>query len=185
MWGRRMAEEGIIPPDIDTIDGLWAAAHIAAPFPSWSMTQSHFRDQGVLLSPVAGPPGTKADVIQVCAPFGGKIVNFTAVRIGMPPIVPDSAPSIDNYVLSKEFVNTHAPLLSEDGQTQLHVVTGTYIYLALLPLTPQDGFPMGTTPYTTVPASINILGPQFFSKTLLGGDPQPVNIKNQPFNIKG
>lgn len=175
-------DDGDIPDDLPAADGLWTQAHLEAPFTAYSIQQSYVRNPGITLSPVAGPPGTPADVIQVCAPYGAKVVSWTACRIGLRPLVPDSAPNIDNHVLAHEVVTTHEPVTSEDGQTKLFVISGTYVYLNLLPLVPaSDGLAMGAPPYDRTPGASNVLGPEWYTKNILTGDTQPNGIKN----IKG
>lgn len=140
------------PPTVT--DGLWSAEHLQASYTDYTIETFYGNDTGILQSPVAGPPGTPSDMIQVCAAYDQMIIKWMATRVGLKPTVPSPLrPNDANAVLKSKQITPLAPLLDSDGKTKIYRVSGIYIYNLLLPAEVVNNgylnYPMGAPPYQT------------------------------------
>jgi hypothetical protein len=87
------------------------------------------RDEGILVLPIAGPPGTPAAIIQVHAPYGIRRVKWEAAKRGVPPPIPTpkDTPSGDKILSSSIVVHQPRP---EVSQSKLgFAMEGEYVYV--------------------------------------------------------
>lgn len=139
---------------------LFAPENEPHPYRRYDIQTTYVKDNGTLLMPIAGPPGTPAAVIQVCAPYGRKIVDWTLERQGADPEPP--APTDDpdqGIVLERQEIRPLSKLLMADGLTHVHRMTGQYVYLLTLPQDETGPLQIGSPPYDLTPPEENIVSP--------------------------
>jgi len=66
--------------------------------------------------------------VQLAAPTLLWIVDWTAQRLGSPPITPSPEPEDPNWVLLDEHYNPTMITVAVDGRTPLYRLTGTFVY---------------------------------------------------------
>jgi hypothetical protein len=136
--------------------------------------------EGLLQMPVAGPPGTAAVVVRVCAPHWTKSVRWVAERQGAKPVLPHWDTGTSNEVLQYKTLVPVAPaVMPQHAANFRHTyrVQGLYVYLLRSP--PPDASPLavGRLPFDPLPAVAHSLENYQFDRTVLGpGD----NIQGPP-----
>src|SRR5438045_7280278 len=106
---------------------LWSTEETReAPYTTYSMSVTYLNVQGRIQTPVAGPPGTPCEVIQVSAPTGVKVVSWTAARDGAVPTVPDPATVDPNNILLSYQITPAVPVLMANGQNHRWLMSGVY-----------------------------------------------------------
>ena len=122
---------------------LWAASAIQQPYDFYEVRTFRDRDTGVRKMPVAGPRiGTAAEIIQVCAPFGRKVVAYATRRTLVKPQLPVVEPDSANQILRYESHEERALELAADGGTFVYTCWGVYVYEYAIPLSPSTGQPL-------------------------------------------
>lgn len=142
---------GVFSPDNDTAP--YRYCNIRTRYRWWS---------GKKMLSVAGPPGTPAEIVQVAAPRGRKIVTFDVVRDRLPPEVPGVEADTPLQTFLAGWLQTTGPDLQADGQVYQWRTRGKWVYALVLPVTPAEGYPAPSGPYTSTQPSQNFVGPQYF-----------------------
>jgi hypothetical protein len=156
--------------------GLFTFSHVAVPYSTWTQKIKYIWDNGTIQIPLAGLGNIAngnvmgfnqrqaSKAVQLCSPFGKKIVKWSASRRGATPILPHPIPFNDpNSILKKATIDTISPALETDAANHMFMITGTYIYILLQPLwAPTDTLTMGATAYDLTPAAANLLVPGAF-----------------------
>ncbi len=124
------------------VASLWLATAIVNPYEFYEVQTFRERDLGVRKMPVAGPLGTSAEIIQVCAPFGRKVVAYAAKRKLVKPQLPIAEPNSAVQVFRSEWHRESALALDADGGTFLYTCWGMYVYEYTVPLSPSTGNPL-------------------------------------------
>lgn len=159
---------------LSSLQNLFVNENVACPYTTYKAKTTYYFNAGTLLAPVAAPERaggerTPAEIIQVSAPYGGKVVQYVAERQGKAPQVPSPEPNGNNQVLYTAEIVTESPDLMTEGRTYLYRVSGTYAYHFRQPVAFQDGrFYMGGAPFDLTPPSTHILSPGDFNRELMG-----------------
>lgn len=102
------------------------------------------RNEGILVMPVAGPPGTPPMIVRVHAGLDMSTVDFDASKIGEPPIVPAAEPRDPNLILLGGSQTASLPMIQPGGH--IWQLSGHYEYVHKK-LTGLDGpMPTGMMP---------------------------------------
>lgn len=117
---------------------------IQSPYDFYRVRTFRDRDTGIRKMPVAGTrvPPSPAEIIQVCSPFGRKVVAYACRRSLVKPELPQAEPDSANQVLRYESHEEEALDLDVDGGTFFYVCWGMYVYEYLIPLSPSTGQPL-------------------------------------------
>ena len=164
----------------ETNSGLWTFDAEAVPYDFYTQRQFFEWDGGFVQVPVAAPSlpmpqgiptaalaqRQPCEVIQTVAPYGRRIVQWAAQRVGGAPAVPSPLPNDYNQVLLTALLALDPPVLQEDGQLKAVRAAGTYIYACLRPFWLLDNLNMGATPYDVTPAALNVFQASFFQMGL-------------------
>jgi hypothetical protein len=109
-------------------------------YTDYQCTQSYFYNSGILQLPVAADSqdGTQAcEFVQVAAPYGQRVVNWTTEREGLTPEIPDPFKDINaNEVLLRAVVTSTAPVPMILGNAYSYQMNGTYTYGSTNPWRP-------------------------------------------------
>lgn len=162
-------------PSPDTT--LWSSDHYQAPYGTYDVQTTYRWDSGTIKLPVAAAPVPPtplptgpgavtpaaypaAEIVQVYAPTGDKVVRWQARRTGLHPLIPDpfnpsagSSPPYGGYlppnqVLRAFSIVVQSPTLLGDGNTHEYIVSGVYAYDLVTPLAPGDlQYRLGGPPY--------------------------------------
>ncbi len=142
--------------------------HARAPYDEFSQQMSYEFDSGLLVIPVAGPPGTPPKIVRTHSPLGAKTMVFAGQRVGALPKLPDPTPQNANEILLAGHIKPAVPSLSMDG-TPVARVEGSFSYVLLQPLTHKDTLPMGSAPYDTTPGGQYAITPSAWSTQWISG----------------
>jgi hypothetical protein len=115
---------------------------------------SYLFASGALLMPVQGPPGTPAKIVNVCAPYGQKVVSWCAKRPNAMPTIPDPNPSSSNETLASSQIKPTVPTRTIGGGVEF-MIEGQYNFLLTKPLGRNDTLPMGHMPLGVDPYTGN------------------------------
>jgi hypothetical protein len=149
---------------------LWTAEHQQHPYTQYIIKVDYLWDNGVLQLPMAEPAeGTlvECEVVHHCAPYGKKVVSWTATRAGVKPILPDPTPQDDNEELEGFVVSPLSSVLQADGVTKMYKVTGVYTYILKTPVPPSSGFQFAAVPFDQTPKASNRYESSDFSTNLI------------------
>jgi hypothetical protein len=141
-------------------------------YEEYSVSKVVYQRTGLAVNPVMGPPGTPGDVVRVEAPAGKMYFRWVSKRRGDLPIIPSSDLQDGNAVLVETWVSAVVPGYLLDGM-KCHAVEGLYIYELRAPYKETDAILIGALPYSSEPASANVLPPGNFSKTIIGPNTPP------------
>lgn len=159
-------------------------AHLAGPYLRYDLRVEYLYDSGTLQLPVAyttaqeqdnatpaeqqtyqnRPP---AEVVQVCKPYGRKVVTFDIIRIALEPVAPDPTTSNPNEVLKRAKVKPYAPKLHVNGIDYLFRIRGRYVYDLYRPYFTSDSLSSGTTQIDNSTVSDNLTSPSNFRQGLV------------------
>lgn len=113
------------------------------------------RDEGILVLPIAGPPGTAAAIIQVHAPYGIRRVKWEAAKRGVPPPIPTPKDTASGDKILSSSIIVHQPR-PEVSQSKLgFAMEGEYVYVQGVmaasgkPRGNKDFYQSGSLSYTT------------------------------------
>jgi hypothetical protein len=144
--------------------GQFSQAHEDSPYEYYTCKITYYWNSGKKQLPIAkddmatDPPVAgqmaqrqKAAIVQVCAPYGWKLVQWASQRDGDHPHVPPPDPSDDNFVLMDGGCTVDPPMLTTDANTHLYRAQGYYLFAMIQPVWFKDGLDMGATPYDNSP----------------------------------
>lgn len=130
--------------------------------PAWyddvRMAATYPQDLGLLVLPVAGPPGTPPEVVQVHGGVSLKRVDWRAVREGVPPQVPAAPLSDGVSTLLAAGATVALPALDANANMQIFSASGTYLYVMSQPVGPASGTDLnaGASPADTFTFNVNV-----------------------------
>lgn len=127
----------------------------------------HYRCSGKMGLPVSGPAGTEMEIVELCAPWGYKVLFWVAHRDGKLPDCPDYESTDPNEELFDVEIGTVEPK-TIDGVRYSYHLSGKYTYLCKLPPNKTDGFEMGVSVISSDSASDNIVTSKSFTKKARG-----------------
>lgn len=164
-------------PEFATSNNNFTQAQLENPYEAYETETEYIWDSGLCQLPIAVDPGfiTPASglesrpacaIVRMCAPFGQKIVRWSAARQGYMPQVPSPSYDNPNEVPTSVRVRVHTPPLDDAGAQRLFKAEGVYVYLLIEPRFPLDGFPIGTTPYDVTAKDVYVLGPENYDPSL-------------------
>jgi hypothetical protein len=157
-----------MPPTspLPTAPGLLSSDYLEGPDTVYDIQEEFTGNEGVLLMPVAGPPGTPASIIQASAPYGYRIVRWVAERLGARVIVPSRRPR-ENEVLHSWRIVPKNPVLTDDLRTYIYRTEGEYCFALLSPPSEQDALPMGAPPTYTTQLAENSIQPSDYRQGII------------------
>src|SRR5574341_667521 len=98
--------------------GRFAIEHLAVPNLGWKLVIEYFWFNGIAQMPVARPPGSPNDIpcklVRLHAPYGKKVVSWTAKRFGEMPKMP--SPETDDANLTLISVDRKSTRLNSSHQ---------------------------------------------------------------------
>lgn len=151
----------------------------------WGCTISYSATTGLVAQPIAGnssisgygplaPAGATCDVVRHNSGMCFKIITAVATRMGVKPVMPSLNTNTPNDVLHSWNAASFSPPNLLDG-VLLYGIVAQFIFVCQRPPDPRvDSLDMGTPPFTTVPAALNILQPSDFVDYIVG-PAQPVS----------
>lgn len=135
----------------------------------YSLVRQRNRDEGLLVLPLAGPPGTKPEIVRIHGGVETESVDFDVIKDGGPPIVPAYKPSEDN---NQELSGTQAatiPMLKATGQQTFRMV-GHYEYVHRAPKGLDSEMPTGMLPMQIGIAADNAIPAECFATGIIAVD---------------
>jgi hypothetical protein len=151
-------------------------------YQNYAAVHTYDRDEGLLMLPVAGEPvdgDPPVEIVRVHAPLGARRVEFTAKKLGTPPVVPHPEYLGDsNDVLAGDSVVVSQPSPVLNGTGYRWTVSGVYTYYQLDARTPSDGYPTGYYPFTSGPDSPGFVQQMTAAGEMLPETPLPVDQSN-------
>jgi hypothetical protein len=132
------------------------------PHTVFEMRTVHYRCSGKMGLPVSGPAGTEMEIVELCAPWGYKVVLWVAHRDGKIPELPDMDTTDDNEELFDVEIGTVEPKII-DGERYSYHLSGKYTYLCKLPPNKTDGYEMGRNIVSGVAAKTNVVPSSSFT----------------------
>lgn len=139
-----------------------------APYDNLSQQTKYIYRSGLIQIPSSGPDGSLCEFSRTHAPYGQKIVIFSAGRVGAVPIMPSPEPQDSNEVLLEAEICADVPRLNAVSQPMIQV-SGYAIFGLVNPLFWKDTLAMGVAPYDSTSPALYVITPANFSKTLLSG----------------
>lgn len=141
--------------------GLWLASAIQYPYEVYEVRTFLSWDEGLISLPVAGPPGTPAEIIRVSAGQGAKVVAWFGRRKGSKIQAPQQEANTATQQFSGERVLLDSAKLLADNVTWVYTWAGFYLYLLTRRVSPNvgDSVSFGQPPYAQGSATTNVFGP--------------------------
>lgn len=128
-------------------------------------------DQGMRVIPVSdSDPSVDVPhaVVRVHRPITTKIVEGSAQRLNEKPDIPSADTKNKNEILMKRTVGFADPLQLPNGK--IWRASWRYVYRLQKPLTEEDIYPTGTSPYAKAESEDNFYGPEDFDEDLLDAE---------------
>jgi hypothetical protein len=140
--------------DIDTVPTIFSEEQVVGNlYTHYRIDIRYEMIESVLQMPVAEPGGFSfperipAEFVQVAAPYGRKVIAWTAERLGGWPELPAKANFSSNDVYIREDVTPATPEPMPGGTDLVFRVSGTYFYGLRRPRGPGDSLPTGIPAY--------------------------------------
>ena len=128
-------------------------------------THTHF-DEGVLVLPVAGPPGTPPKIVRTHAPHVTRRVNWIAEKLNAKPKLPHWNTSNGNDILVSAHFNSTSPAVGANHLT--FRADGIYVYASAAPSNMDNiSLPMGAPPNVNRSVTQNTYTISAFSQDIL------------------
>lgn len=123
--------------------------------------------------------GGNAVFVKMCDPVQGMRIDFTAVREGGPPTVPDplTFSQDTNIVLLSSAVSAMIPVEIGPGLGHAWQVGGTYVYGLRQPIALNSPIPTGKCPWETIGVDENLFPATKFSTGILATESGVVNLQ--------
>jgi hypothetical protein len=146
---------------------LWLASMLQNPYDAYEIRTFLFWDEGLIGLPVAGPPGTHAEIVRRDAGRGEKAVAWFAQRDGANIQAPQQEANTATQVFAGEHFLCKSAKLMADGVTWRLTWAGYYRYLLTRRVSPNvgDSVSFGQPPYAQGSAAANVFAPS----DLVGG----------------
>ncbi len=163
---------GLEPADISTLlskdqtGRAWYTQYLVDP--------SYEVDNGVMMIPVAGPPGTPPKIVRKYAPCMRKTVEWTAERKGLQPTIPHWDTGNPQEIPAYRNIMPVSPLLLNDTEHAWRAA-GTYVYfLSVAPDPLNATYAAGANPADITTPEQNVFNVSQFSKIYLRSPIQPI-----------
>ena len=134
-------------------------------------TRERTRDDGLLVIPVAGPPGTPPEIVRVHAGVELETVSFEANKIGEPPTVPHPDQLDQNNLFLSGTQSAAVPMLQVQGNNHSWHISGAYTYVHKKPVGLDAPLPTGVMPFEPYEVNgqkvNNTIGKQYFSQQII------------------
>ncbi len=137
------------------------------PYDEFAIVTDYFSEQGLIMCPVMGPPGTPVEIMRVHSGYSTKRVDWKASRLGAKPDLPAPETGTSNETLVCQHIRPQAPGVDANGMNY-HSVSGTYEYFVTEGYSSEDPLVCGTTPFSDTPGLENTIDPDDFSQLLVG-----------------
>jgi hypothetical protein len=154
----------------------------ASPHHEYWCSKLFYRDEGMSVRPVMGPPGTPASVTRERAPYGYLVVRWGAKRIEVPPTIPSSDLQDPNAVLMSSWVSAAVPGHLGDG-SQAWCLAGAYLYALRVPYKEGDTLTLAAMPFVEETVSENTLTAASYSRNIIGPNTPPVGAPTNPITF--
>lgn len=125
---------------------------------------SYTREEGLLVMPVMGVPGTPPRIVRVHAPYGTREVRFAYSKRGTPPIFPSlgvntpTDPITGNQdIFLSGSLTASTPTIGGNEDQLDYAVTGHYTYIQSNLRGPNDNYQTGQIPYQTNTFNANVI----------------------------
>jgi hypothetical protein len=141
-----------------------------APYIGYGIHAEYAWDMGLLATPIAGPPGTPAEVTRVHGGLCFKVVEWAAQRLLELPQLPSSDTGSTNEVLLFKQISPAMRNLLPDG-TPIWTVAGRYGYVLLVPPSDNDPMLIPAAPFDLGRFQLTVLTPANYTKEMLGPVP--------------
>lgn len=140
---------------------LWLQSMIQNPYEVYEIRTFLVWDEGVISLPVAGAPGTHAELVRLHAGRGEKVVAWFARRKGAYVQAPLQESNTAVQVFAGEHLALKSGALQADGMTWLYTWGGFYRYLLTRRVSPNvgDAVSFGQPPYAQGSATSNVFAP--------------------------
>lgn len=146
--------------------GVWTTEHLTNPYEVDGISVDHEWHEGTCLLPVAGPPGTAAELVRLHAPYGVRRTHSYGLRTGAVPSLPDPTVIPAGSVLAEYTVTLAAPELDTDAATRIHQNRCEAVYYLSLPRSPNDGYDYPCFPYDGTGSAGNTVTSASFNATI-------------------
>lgn len=139
-----------VAPDLSPAAGLFSTDHIETPYGTYDVTVKYDNNEGLLALPIAKPPaagGPTLMIVRLHAPVCKKIVEWSATRRVLKPLVPTAISADPALVLLSRAYWPLAPRLLADGITKVYGMAGVYVYACSNGIDESAGFPLSFPSY--------------------------------------
>lgn len=152
----------------------WNSLHLEFPYQLYSSWATYVYHDGTLQLPVAvAEDGSTqpSEIIQAASPYGRLEVQWEVARLGAKPMIPNPRPSVVGRYSSESAITVHNPVLVDNGDDYLFVVTGVYVWYFDVPPSTSGQLNMGTSPVTVDAREVFFIGPEDYTDYLLPSTP--------------
>lgn len=119
-----------------------------------------------------GSPVNTQKALTLSAPTTNVVVEWTAERVGSPPVIPSRKHADPNLVLVRSQVEPASVTIAADGVTPVFRVSGKYVYGALAPTGDTSTIFLGMVPYLQLQEPDLTLRPEHVGHGIIDrGDP--------------
>jgi hypothetical protein len=132
------------------------------PYLEWALQEIVVADPGLAAAPVTGLPGAPANIIRVSSGYAEKIVAFSALRVGISPVVPTRSPTAPNDVQAPWSLCRALAGYLPDG-TPIIELAGSYRYFLQSAPAESDIAFLAAPPYTNATPTQQTMGSGVFS----------------------
>ncbi len=127
------------------------------------LASEYLFNTGKIVVPVMGDPNYPATEdttvsVQVCSPYGFKVVSFHLGRVGIKPRLPSPQSNDPNLEFLGGRLWLPAPVILNDLVTYVYEAAGVYYYRCLKPVWTAEGFTLGASTVDRTPGAANMLG---------------------------
>lgn len=106
----------------------------------------HSRSEGIMASPIAGPPPQNASLVRLHAPIEFITVYWTAVSHGKPPVLPSHKSFVQNY--NRVFLSgERMGLVTPNIVGHIWHAAGSFLYVVVGPEGLSSMFPLAKCPW--------------------------------------
>lgn len=157
-----LIESDNIQANLNSGQGLFASPPGGAAETNYLLHTSFVTLPNKLVFAKASANGASARVFKVGESVSYKIVNWTATRVGCPPLSPDVEED-DTWTLLHNQVSGVSPGVGPDTISKRYSVEGTYVYVRSTAYGTSDSRVMGVPPIYTYSQESATLDPEDFT----------------------